>query len=403
VKIIAAKYIYKDSIYYEGMGVVFDKKIIKIGPLDTIQKEYPKVETTFYGGNSIIYPGFINAHTHLEFSANRAKLTFGSFIEWLYSVFAYREELIAALDRGLMQNGLDEMAKSGVTTIGAISSFGADMDVCKEAKQRIIYFNEVIGSNPATVDALFSDFNHRLNDSLALADDRFYPAVAIHAPYSVHPILIKAVLKLAKSKQLLTTAHFLESQAEKEWLQSNSGAFKELFEKYFNTTKAVNTIEGFLALFEQSPTLFTHATQANKEHFEYFNRYNHSVIHCPRSNRLLGCGRAKIEYANSLLLGTDGYSSNYSLSILEELKAALMLHHKANLKQLASKLIESVTTNASKALKLPIGEIKEGYFADFAIFKLAEDLKNSDKGTLALHTILDCQQTEATIVGGEII
>ena len=403
MKIITAKYIYRDATYQENMGILYNNKIIKIAPLQSLQKEHPEIEPIRYNGNSIIYPGFIHPHTHLEFSANRARLQFGSFIEWLYSVFAYREELVEALDASLMQNALQEMAQSGVTTIGAISSFGADMQVCKEAKQRVIYFNEVIGSNPATVDALFGDFQHRLEESIALADDSFYPAVAIHSPYAVHPILIQAVLNVAKSKNLPTTAHFLESKAEKEWLESNSGDFKELFEKYFNTATAVNTIDGFLKLFDNHPTLFTHSTQAEQEHFDYINSHKHSVIHCPRSNRLLGCGRAQIEYVNNLLLGTDGYSSNYSLSKLDELKAALMLHHKADLKQLASRLIESITTNPSKALKLPVGELKDGYFADFAIFKLADDLEKSDKGTLALHTILDCQQTEATIVGGETI
>ncbi len=403
MKIITAKYIYKDAAYQENMGILYNDKIIKIAPLQRLQKEHPDIEPIKYDGNSIIYPGFINPHTHLEFSANRARLEFGSFIEWLYSVFAYREELVEALDDNLMHNALQEMAQSGVTTVGAISSFGADMQVCKEARQRVIYFNEVIGSNPVTVDALFGDFKHRLEESIALADDSFYPAVAIHSPYAVHPVLIQAVLNVAKSKKLPTTAHFLESKAEKEWLENNSGEFKELFEKYFNTTTAVNTIEGFLKLFDNHPTLFTHCTQAEKEHFKYLKSHKHSVIHCPRSNRLLGCGRAHIEHADNLLLGTDGYSSNYSLSILEELKAALMLHHKADIKLLASRLIEAITTNASKALNLPVGKLQEDCFADFAIFKLADDLEKNDKGTLALHTIIDCQETEATIIGGETI
>jgi len=43
------------------------------------------------------------------------------------------------------------MLKSGVTTFGAISSFRADLEVCRKAPQKGIYFNELIGSNPAYV------------------------------------------------------------------------------------------------------------------------------------------------------------------------------------------------------------------------------------------------------------
>lgn len=403
MKIISAKYIYIDAKYQENKAIAFDEKIIKVASLQELQKEYPNAPLYSYEGNSIIYPGFINLHTHLEFSANRSRLKYGSFIEWLYSVFENRDELIESVDSSLIDKALSDMSRHGVTTVGTISSFGIDMQECADAKQRVIYFNEAIGSSPAAVDALFGDFKQRLNSTLELASESFYPAVAIHSPYAVHPVLIQAVLALAKEKGLPTTAHFLESPAEREWLESNSGVFKPLFEKFFNTSEAVNTIDGFLRLFNHTPTLFTHSTQATQKEFKYMKEHNHTIIHCPRSNRLLDCGRLDIESAFDFTLGTDGLSSNYSLSILDELKAALMIHSQVPLKQLASQLIESVTTNAAKALKLPIGEIKEQNFSDFAIFALPDDLSYNDADSLALHTIINCDKAEAVIIGGEFI
>jgi cytosine/adenosine deaminase-related metal-dependent hydrolase len=403
VKIISAKYIYIDAKYQEGRAIAFNDKVIKVAPLQELQNKYPEASVYSYDGNSVIYPGFVNLHTHLEFSANRARLKYGSFIEWLYSVFENREDLIESVDSSLINKALLDMSRSGVTTVGTISSFGIDMQECADAKQRVIYFNEAIGSSPAAVDALFGDFKQRLNETLKLASESFYPAVAIHSPYSVHPVLIQAVLALAKEKDLPTTAHFLESPAEREWLVSNSGVFKPLFEKFFNTSQAVNTIEGFLRLFNHTPTLFTHCTQAKSDEFEYIKSHNHRVIHCPRSNRLLDCGKLDIQSASGFTLGTDGLSSNYSLSILDELKAALMMHSNIDINTLAIQLIESVTTNAAKALNLPVGEIKEKNFADFAIFKVPDDLSHADPATLALHTIINCESAEDTIIGGEFI
>lgn len=401
MKIITAKYIYKDSQYLQNQAILFDEKIIKIAPLEELRSQYPDIEITQFSKNSVIYPGFVNMHTHLEFSANKATLDFGNFTHWLYSVFEHRDTLTQSLDSNAVQSALQQMLQSGVTTFGAISSFGLDMQACKDAQQRVIYFNEVIGSNPAAIDALFDDFKERLSASIALSDSKFFPAVAIHSPYSVHPVLLRESLKLANKDNLPVSAHLLESQAEREWLEHNSGDFLELFENFFKTSKAVNTISGFLDAFQNTPTLFTHCTQATPQELEYLNQHGHTVIHCPRSNRLLGCGRLNIEAVKNSTLGTDGLSSNYSLSLLDELKAALMLHSTIELKELALKLIESVTTNATKALQMPLGTLKEGYFADFAIFTLPKDLPYEDNASLALSTILHANHTDAVYITGK--
>ena len=401
MKIITCKYTYINGEYKKDIAVAFNKKIEKIAPLNELKKEYPEAEIIEYKKNSTLYPGFINPHVHLEFSANRATLNYGNFIEWLYSVLEYREELVKKLDENLMLDATKQMLKSGVTTFGAISSFGAELEVCKSIKQRVVYFNEIIGSTPGAIDALFADFKNRLQDSINAKSDKLIPAVAVHSPYSVHPILLREVLNIAKSKKLLTTAHFLESKAEREWLEKGEGEFLEFFKSFSNTTKPLTTIKEFLNAFNGHPTLFTHATKATKEELKFINNQGHSVIHCPRSNRLLGCGRAKIEYVNNLLLGTDGLSSNYSLSILDECKAALMLHHKANLKDLAARLIKAITINAANALNLPIGKIEPNYHADFAIFTLPDDLKEETSSNIALHTIINCQNADSVYIAGE--
>ena len=401
MKIITCKYTYLNGEYKKDIAVAFNKKIEKIAPLDELKKEYPEAKIINYDKNSTLYPGFINPHVHLEFCANKAMLNYGNFIEWLYSVLKFREELVKKLDNNLMVDATKQMLKSGVTTFGEISSFGAELEVCKNIKQRVVYFNEIIGSTPGAIDALFSDLKNRLQDSINASSDKLIPAVAVHSAYSVHPILLRETLNIAKNKKLLTTAHFLESKAEREWLEEGKGEFLEFFKNFSNTTKPLTTIKEFLNAFNGYPTLFTHAAEATKEELELINNQGHSIIHCPRSNRLLDCSRAKIEYVDNLLIGTDGLSSNYSLSILDECKAALMLHHKANIKELAARLIKAITINAAKALKLPIGKIEPNYHADFAIFTLPDDLKEETNGNLALHTIINCNKADSVYIAGE--
>ena len=400
MKIISTKFIYKDSQYQENLAVAFDSNIKEINTLENLTTKYPKAEIYKYEGNSILYPGFVNLHTHLEFSANETTLHYGDFLNWLYSVIENRDKLVTTLSTDTINNAIKQMLNSGVTTFGAISSFGADLDACVNTPQRVIYFNEVIGSNPAIIDALFSDFKNRFYTSSKFKSDYFYPAVAIHSPYSVHPVLMREALKIAEEENSLVSTHFLESPAEREWLEENSGDFNDFFQAFFNTSTAVNSIKGFLESFKK-PTLFTHATQATKEELDYINKNNHSVIHCPRSNRLLDCGKLNIKEVKNLLIATDGLSSNYSLNILDELKSALYMHTDIKLKELSLKLIEAVTTNASKATNIKIGKIQTDYFADFAIFNLPEDLKNKDNGSLALYTIIHNSSAKDVFIGGQ--
>jgi len=337
---IETDYIYIDGEFKSNLAVVFDTHIIDIDNKDNIESKY-NIEVFRYPKNSVLYAGFINTHTHLEFSANRTTLKYGSFLEWLNSVIENREELVQNCTDRIIFNAVSEMLKSGVTTFGAISSFGADLEVCRETPQKVIYFNELIGSNPAYVDMLYSDFLNRVEESKR--DAKLYkitPAVAIHSPYSVHPIVLKKALEFSKENNYLVTAHLLESKAEREWLESSEGEFLEFFQKYFSSSCAVTNIGEFIESFRDIRTHFVHLANAKREELELLKKYNHSIAHSPRSNRLLGCGRLDLSSVVDLkipfTLATDGLSSNYSLNIFDELRVALFMHYNFDLDYLAN-------------------------------------------------------------------
>jgi len=76
------------------------------------------------------------------------------------------------------------------------------------------------------------------------------------------------------------------------------------------------------------------------------------------------------------------------------------MHTKENVKELAKELINAVTNTPAKALGLKVGELKPNYYADFAIFALPNDFNFNDFGSIALHTILNCNRAESVFVGG---
>ena len=402
--ILIADYIYTPNGFETSKAIAFEETIVAIDNLETLIEQYPDAKRIRTDPYTVIYPGFINTHVHLEFSANKTSLSYGDFIPWLYSVIEERDQLMQACDNAQMKQATQEMLHSGVTTFGAISSFGLELEVCQETPQRVVLFNELIGSNAQYADMLYGDFKERLEATLQLSPKhRITPAIAIHSPYSVHPILIERAVRLAKEHQLPLSAHFLESAPEREWLEKAQGAFLTFFEKFFQTSTPVNDIDSFLHTFETYPTHFTHATEATKEELIYLKECGHSIAHCPRSNRYLGCRRLPLETLHEIALpysvATDGLSSNDSLNIFDEFRSALMLHNTLPLQPLANRLIEASTTQASKILKSNGGLLAVGRDADFALVTLPDLPK--EKEAIALWTILHTKEASSVYIAGE--
>ena len=180
------------------------------------------------GSNTVIMPGLINSHIHLEFSSNSTSLSYGNFMSWLNSVIVNREALIEKSNTALINTKLDEMLKGGTTTIGAISSYGFEIEACKKTPINTVLFSEVIGSKADMIDTLFSDFKARLESVKKNSSKNFIPAIAIHSPYSVHPFLVREALRLAKEENLSVSAHFLESIEEFDWLP-DSCAYRMIY------------------------------------------------------------------------------------------------------------------------------------------------------------------------------
>ncbi|PHS37159.1 MAG: chlorohydrolase [Sulfurovum sp.] len=400
MKILVADYIYTPNGHVKDQALAFTDTIQAIDTLEVLEKKYPHAEIIQTESHSVIYPGFINTHVHLEFSANKTSLKYGSFMPWLDTVIEHREDLVGKCDNAVMMDECEAMLRSGITTFGAISSFGNELEVCEKTPQRVVFFNELIGSNAMYADMLYGDFMERVQASMSCKKEaRITPAVAIHSPYSVHPIILQKAVNVAKQHKLPLSAHFLESQAEREWLEKGEGELKGFFEKYFKTSTPVTNIQEFMYAFDTYPTHFTHCVQANKVELDYLAQMGHTIAHCPRSNRYLGCGRLAIEDLDlPFSVATDGLSSNDSLSIFDELRAALMLHNDIPIQELSNRLLKTVTADAADILGLNCGKIAVDKLADFAVITLPETPKREEE--LALWTILHTKEVSEVYIEG---
>ena len=387
----------------EDFAIVFDTHIIDFGPQEEIANRYPNSQLLGTKAQSVLLPGLTNPHVHLEFSANQGLLHFGDFIPWLQSVIAHRDELQEAITNEGIFNTLNQMLQSGTTAIGAVSSFGIDLEACAKTPLHVTYFTEILGSRPDAVDILFSDFKARLQEVMDRANGRFSPAISIHSPYSTHPILIQNALDIAKHEGFKVSTHFMESQAERQWLDSGKGGFKEFFNAFSPYAAPYCDGLGYISFFEKTHTLFTHAVEANGEELNRIKNQGGFITHCPVSNRLLGCKTLDIQKLEDLQipwhLGTDGLSSNISLSLWDEMRNALMIHNHLPLEELAKSLLLGATSQSANALGLNAGSLEIGKEATFLVL----DLPGASAQNLPLHAILHTQKPQSIYIQGEKI
>ena len=141
MQIITPHYIMLRDRVVANLSVAFDKEIKKIAPFDRLIEEYPDAEVTTLREHSLLMPGLINAHVHIEFSKNKTELSYGDFLHWLYSVIENRDDLVNECGVSCMSQAIDKMLQNGITSFGAISSHALDLEACAKAKQNVVFLN----------------------------------------------------------------------------------------------------------------------------------------------------------------------------------------------------------------------------------------------------------------------
>ncbi len=405
MKILAADYLVtmddECKIIRNG-AILFDSKILEISfDRDLAKSKYPHAEYEYLGKNSVLMPSLINSHTHLEFSKNKTTLHYGNFIDWLTSVIEKKDLTSDSLEEA-MQDAILQMKRSGTGALGAISSFGRDIETLSSSGLRVVLFNEVFGTSNDRFEEIKADFLRRFEVSKRYANSTFEPAVSVHSAYACSPKLIDFAISFAKEHNLKVSTHFMESKSERFWLDENKGEFKAFSKAYFDIEKSSIRADDFLSKFDGMHALFVHCTHANNIELEKITRNGSYIAHCPVSNRLLGMKLFDIETAKNMgidyITATDGLSSNFSLNLWNELRCALFGYTDFSLKILPYDLLKSVTVNAAKAIGLNSGKIEAGKNADFIAFTLPDAVESDEY--LPLQIILHTNEVDKLIING---
>ncbi len=321
-------------------------------------------DAVYYDG--IITPGFVNTHCHLELSHLKdqvaAQKGMASFIGELVPK---RNSFSETEIKNAIANAESEMIKNGIVAVGGISNTNHTFE--QKAKQNLFYhtFIELFDLGAEKADEIFSR-EKNLKSQISNLKSSLSP----HAPYTVSPALFTIIDNL---QQEITCIHNQESKAEDDLFKNRTGDLFDAFSKLgiaLNWIKAGKTsVHYSLPQMLQSKKIqLVHNTYTGAEDLQFIKSKTAGIkskiylCTCPNANLYI---ENKLPDYNLLrmsgfkmTIGTDSLASNYSLSILDEMKTIQKNYPEIEF----AELLQWATINGAEFLGIDnfFGSIEQG-------------------------------------------
>ena len=332
-------------------------------------------------GESIIFPAFVNAHCHLEYSGLAGEMSrVVSFTDWLNQMVSIKQALTHDDHEAAWLAGADMLLRTGCGTVVNVESLpGLYERMAPETPLQVCPFTELIGYHPGDVSELVDLAKRELMANAPLA---LNTGLSAHAPYTVTPEALNVLAMFADEHSLSTTIHLAESDDEWEMftdgtgpLYDTMGALGRLMDDCGRGTPVQHLAKsgGFA-----KKTLVVHANRLTDADVELLRRADADVVHCPRSRAWFGHGGFDYDRLAkaglNICLGTDSLASigggreAAALDMFAEMQEFSRRH--ASLE--CEDILQMATTNGAKAMRLgnEIGQIRDGLKANMAMIPL---------------------------------
>jgi 5-methylthioadenosine/S-adenosylhomocysteine deaminase len=406
-----------------GAVLVRDGRIQDVGYATKLKTRYPDEEARDFGLAAIM-PGFIDAHTHLEYSAMRGLINDVPYAAWKLHI-AEKEKLFAPEDwNDSALLGALEAIRSGITTVADITGTGASFRAVRAAGLRGIIYREVGTMERSEVDSVleeaFGDIAAWRNE----VDPSYLRIGVAPAPlFSCHPLVFRRIGEYAADGTAIA-CHLAGSREEYEFIRYGSSPFSVHSteqERGYGIdmppwlATGVSPVRYILnwGLFDAPNVLAIHCVQVDDEDIDKLAEYDIAVAVCSRCNAQLAMGVAPlsrlIKAGIRVGLGTDSPAATDATDPLAEMRIGLLLQRALGNRSdffTATQMVHLATLGAAEALRVDesVGSLDVGKYADI----IALDLSNSnqapthDPNSAVVHTATQ-DNILMTMVGGKIL
>ncbi len=311
-------------------GVVITDDAGKILAIER-RDQYDSAGLEIYKG--AIVPGFINTHCHLELSHMKGVAPTGTgLLPFLNTVVALRnfdeETILAAIEAADR-----EMYEAGIVAVGDISNKADTASTKSKSKIRYYTFVEMFDFiQESLAEQTFENYYRVFEQQSDVNGNR--KSCVPHAPYTVSKSLFQKINSV-NPEGCTVSIHNQETVHENNFFLSKTGGFIDFY-KGFNFSLDAFSPSGktsvHYALEQMNPdcrTLFVHNTMSDEADIAAAQNWSDKTFWatCPNAN--LYIENRLPDYRNfqnqnvKMTIGTDSLTSNWQLSVLEEMKTIL--------------------------------------------------------------------------------
>ena len=317
------------------------------------------------GKGKLATAGMVNTHGHVSMTLLRSYADDMALMDWLENQIWPIEAKMNANDIywGAML-GIAEMLKSGTTCFADMYAFMEDVArACAETGIRANLCRGLIGVAPDK-DVKLAENNTLAENWQGYDNGRIRVTYGPHAPYTCPVDYLEKVITAAAEHKAEIQMHLCETKFEVESCVKEHGV---------TPIKLMDS----LGMFELG-TIAAHCVHLTDEDMDIMAAKKVRVAHNPQSNLKLASGiapvAAMLQKGICVGLGTDGTSSNNNLDMLEECRAAAMLHKATTFDPLvvpASKAWAMATEDGARTLGFKqLGRLEAGQLADIVLWDM---------------------------------
>lgn len=339
-------------------------KIKAFGSKRTVPSPSPPVEDL---GDTVVIPGFINAHCHLELGRAEGLRPNGAFVEWIQSLMHAKVAWTTQDAETGIARAYTHLRQSGVVAIADHTSWDAPLEALLSLPVRGRMFIEVLGVSPAAAEVTLSQAKSRMQ---ALScPSRWSMSVS---PHSVHALAGDTLRRLSSEGDFFSI-HVGESREEEQYFQTGEGPLARFIALRGGSEnpRAHTQVEALAcAGYLGKRLLLVHGNTLSQEDLARLDPKRHCFVHCPGSHLYFGHPPFPLERVEAcgfrVALGTDSWASNASQDFLRELR----LFRETYPSESPTALIRRATLVGAEALGMDaeIGSIETGKAAEFIGF-----------------------------------
>jgi cytosine/adenosine deaminase-related metal-dependent hydrolase len=352
-------------------------------------------EATMDLGESILLPGLINAHCHLDYTDMAGQIAPPkTFPDWIKAIVAMKAAWSYSDFARSWANGAKMLLRSGVTTVVDIE---AVPELLPEAWSltplRVISLREII-SLKKTPESESHRYGPAVSQWYALQHPAGLTGLSPHAPYTTTADLLRWCSRFSVSDNWLLSTHVAESQEEFEMFRNASGAMYEWLKTQRDMSDCgksspVQHLErcGYLS----KRLIAVHANYLDEGDADLLARRGVHVAHCPRSHEYFGHAQFPFDVLSkagvNICLGTDSLAS-----VKKERGRALELDLFAEMRGFAAafpsappeNILRMVTMNAARALMRSgeLGQLSPNAFADMIALEYTGSIEDARSALL---------------------